>query len=220
MCIAACVPPNPMHPDDKVGWSGESSGKFSVKSAYGLRMGLDWEAKLLPWKVIQQFKAYGVRSLVIKQPMLRQFMSMLISEWVVANLTPAPNTEKYRGSVIERSQRLVELTVAAQLHCSGVTHESRQVVLPARRWVPYVEGLDVYRALRDMKSRELRCSLVMHVSNLMARQWEVKVSHVICDGNFVADGLAELVTRNSRSVNVFKEPPPSIIRSLSGDASV
>ncbi|KAK8486884.1 hypothetical protein V6N11_058274 [Hibiscus sabdariffa] len=190
MCIAACVPPNPMHPDDKVGWSGESSGKFSVKSAYGLRMGLDWEAKLLPWKVIQQFKVvFG-------------------------------STEKYRGSVIERSQRLVELTVAAQLHCSGVTHESRQVVLPARRWVPYVEGLDVYRALRDMKSRELRCSLVMHVSNLMARQWEVKVSHVICDGNFVADGLAELVTRNSRSVNVFKEPPPSIIRSLSGDASV
>ncbi|KAK8682692.1 hypothetical protein V6N13_055071 [Hibiscus sabdariffa] len=83
-----------------------------------------------------------------------------------------------------------------------------------------VDSLDVYRALRDMKSRELRCSLVMHVSNLMARQWEVKVSHVICDGNFVADGLAELVTRNSRSVNVFKEPPPSIIRSLSGDASV
>ncbi|KAK9027885.1 hypothetical protein V6N11_067706 [Hibiscus sabdariffa] len=72
-----------------------------------------------------------------------------------------------------------------------------------------------------MKSRELYCSLVMHVSNLMARQWEVKVSHIIRDdGNSVADGLVKLVTTDSRGASVFEEPPPSIIRSLYGDASV
>ncbi|KAK8568771.1 hypothetical protein V6N12_007313 [Hibiscus sabdariffa] len=149
--IAASVPPNPVHPDDKVAWAGESSGKFSIKSTYAIRLGVDREVSLLPWNLIQRFK--GLQKILIFLWLVCCNKIMTNEERVQRNFSTNSRCSVCNRDVEDvnhvlrlcpaaygRGRHLVELMVASSSCCSDVNQESRQTVLPLRCWIPHVEG--------------------------------------------------------------------------------
>ncbi|KAK8476466.1 hypothetical protein V6N11_014251 [Hibiscus sabdariffa] len=56
LCIATILPPSPSADTDRVVWSGEANGRFSIKSAYRIRIGDNGVNMERHWNVVHQFK--------------------------------------------------------------------------------------------------------------------------------------------------------------------
>ncbi|KAK8552291.1 hypothetical protein V6N12_040895 [Hibiscus sabdariffa] len=59
--IAAIKCPVPCFPADSVGWNGSTSGRFTLKSAYHIRHGVEEGPDENIWKIITKFKGFKER---------------------------------------------------------------------------------------------------------------------------------------------------------------
>ncbi|KAK8598482.1 hypothetical protein V6N13_094451 [Hibiscus sabdariffa] len=85
--------------------------------------------------------------------------------------------------------------------------------LGLRRVVVEVDSLTVLRLMLHRNGTEVPMTIVLHIFELLNRDWLIKFVHVYREANAVADRLAKSVPLGSLEFRVFVDPP-SFITSL------
>ncbi|KAK8622299.1 hypothetical protein V6N13_117221 [Hibiscus sabdariffa] len=228
-------PPIPSFPNASIAWTGEASGKFSVRSAYKLSLGKTSGEEDPVWKAVNRYadishvlrtcpNAISVWYSLIRHDQMQRFLSMSIREWILENLrspekfSTAASWELLFGAVLWNIWLARNAVVFDSSSClsNPIIQSSR--VLVERTLQAYGDVRGNVRAGRTIaatiKWSPPEEGWYKLNTDGATRKQDV---HVLRRANSVADRLAKLAIPGSNCVTYLANPPPSIVPILQGD---
>ncbi|KAE8696076.1 hypothetical protein F3Y22_tig00110676pilonHSYRG00016 [Hibiscus syriacus] len=99
----------------------------------------------------------------------------------------------------------------------GLLHAWR---LGKRQAILETDSADAYRLLIRNSPKVASPTIIMHILELLERQWKVEIKHIRRDANKIADSLATMAQKKEFAGLIFETPPEAILSILQEDGAM
>ncbi|KAF7843966.1 putative ribonuclease H protein At1g65750 family [Senna tora] len=216
MKIASILPPNERGKEDTLAWKGNEDGKFSVKAAYTMLKGVPRRDQGKTWGGI--WKWCGLEK-------VRCFLWLCRHDRIMTN----ENKKKRRLSTMDQCSKcptVTETTLHAICDCSLAKPIWMKLgwrwlgawSLELKKVQLEYDSLLAIKLIKDPPGEaHPSASLILKITSLLNREWEVRVHHVYREGNVAADLLARNCNSSSREMLLYRSPPIFLVQALEKD---